>query len=147
VSHEVRLGSAAARPTAVVAATTTWPEFPALWRELLDQVWACLRAGGIERGCRNVMLYLDDVPHVEVGVELTQPCPLTGRVVASHLPAGSVATTVHIGPYSGLGAAHQAVRDWCAEQGRQLAGPRWEVYGPDDPDPAKVWTEVCYLLA
>ena len=28
-----------ARPTAVVAATTTWEEFPALWSKLLDEVW------------------------------------------------------------------------------------------------------------
>jgi hypothetical protein len=55
---------------------------------MLDEVWACLRAADIHRGCRNVMLYLDDTPRVEVGVELTQPCPLTGRVVSSSLPAG-----------------------------------------------------------
>jgi hypothetical protein len=29
------------------------------------------------------MLYLDDVPHVEVGVVLDRACPLTGRVRAS----------------------------------------------------------------
>ena len=29
-----------ARPTAVVPATTTWQEFPRLWRELLDEGWA-----------------------------------------------------------------------------------------------------------
>jgi len=33
-----------------------------------------LRAGGINSGCRNVMLYWDDVPRVEVGVELSRPC-------------------------------------------------------------------------
>ena len=71
--YEVTVADGAARPTAVVAATTTWPEFPTLWVPLLDEVWACLRAGGIERGCRNIMLYLDDVPHVEVGVELIRP--------------------------------------------------------------------------
>jgi effector-binding domain-containing protein len=147
VSYEVRFAEVAARPTAVVAATTTWPEYPAVWRTLLDEVWPCLRAGGIERGCRNVMLYLNDIPQVEVGVELMQPCPLTGRVVASQLPAGSVAMTVHYGPYADLGAAHQAVHDRCAAEGRRLAGPRWEVYGPHDPDPAKVWTEVYYLLS
>ena len=137
-----------ARPTAVVAATTTWQDFPTLWPVLLDEVWACLRAGGIQRGCRNVMLYRDNPPQVavEVGVELDQPCPLTGRVVASTLPAGPVAMTVHYGPYAGLGAAHQAVHDGCTAQGRQPAGPRWEVYGPHDDDPAKVWTEVYWLL-
>jgi effector-binding domain-containing protein len=136
----------AARPTAVVAAATTWEEFPALWSKLLDEVWACLRSGGITRGCRNVMLYLDDVPHVEVGVELTQPCPLIGQVVASSLPAGGAAMTVHRGPYDGLEAAHRAVIRWCRVNGRERAGPRWEFYGPHDDDPAKVWTEVYYLL-
>jgi len=87
------------------------------------------------------------VPHVEVGVELLVPCPLTGRVVASALPAGSVAMTVHHGPYTELGAAHRAVMDWRAAQGKQKAGMRWEVYGPHNGDPAQVWTEVYYLLA
>lgn len=147
MTHEVTLVDVAARPTAVVAATTTWQEFPRLWKELLDEVWACLRASGIQRGCRNVMLYRDSVPHVEVGVELSQPCRLTGRVVTSTLPAGQVAMTVHRGSYAGLGLAHRAVLDWCAAQNRRPAGPRWEVYGPHSDDPAEVWTEVYYLLS
>jgi effector-binding domain-containing protein len=146
MSYQVTVTDAGARPTAVVAAATTWPEFPGRWKELLDQVWACLRAGGIHSGCRNIMLYLDDVPHVEVGVLLDQPCPLTGRVVASALPAGRVAMTVHRGPYAGLGAAHQAVLSWCAGQGLRPAGPRWEIYGPHHDDPAQLWTEVYCLL-
>jgi len=97
----VTLTDVAARPTAVVAATTTWQEFPTLWRPHLDEVWTCLHAGGIDRGCRNIMLYWDDTPHVEVGVELLVPCPLTGRVVASALPTGQVAMTTHFGPYEG----------------------------------------------
>lgn len=146
MSYAVTEASVAARPTAVVPAITTWNEYPTLWRGLLNEVWACLRAGGVHRGCRNVMLYLDEVPHVEVGVELTQPCPLTGRVVASSLPGGSVAMATHWGPYEGLGAAHDAVKRWCQAQGRERGGPWWEVYGPHDDDPAKVWTEVYYLL-
>jgi effector-binding domain-containing protein len=92
------------------------------------------------------MLYWDDTPHVEVGVELLVPCPLTGRVVASALPAGEAAMTVHRGSYAGLAAAHQAVLNWLAAQGRKPAGPRWEIYGPHSDDPAEVWTEVYYLL-
>ena len=107
MGYQVIVTDVVARPTAVVPATTTWQEFPALWRELMDEVWACLHAGGITRGCRNIMLYWDDVPHVEVGVELLVPCPLTGRVVASALPAGQVAMTVHRGPCS-TGAPRRA---------------------------------------
>lgn len=146
MDHEVRLFDVPARRTAVVAATTTWQEFPTLWRELSGEVWACLRASGVERGCRNVMLYLDGTPSVEVGVLLDQPCALTGRVITSVLPAGTVATTVHRGSFAELGAAHDAVVAWCVEQGHQPTGVRWELYGPHDDDPARQWTEVSWLV-
>lgn len=136
----------AARPTLVVAARTTWSEFPARWRPMLDEVWGCLGAAGVTGGCPNVMLYLDDVPNVEIGVLTADPVPLTGQVVRSALPAGTVATTRHRGPYSGLGAAHDAVHRWCGEHGHRLAGPRWEIYGPHRDDPAELVVEVCYLL-
>ena len=147
MDYTVRLTAAEARPTVVVAARTTWQEFPALWPALSGEVWSCLRAGGIHRGCRNIMLYLDSVPNVEVGVLLDRPCPLTGRVTASALPAGTVAMTVHHGPFGAVGAAHDAVRGWCAANVHQPSGARWEVYGPHDDDPAKLWTEVYWLLS
>jgi effector-binding domain-containing protein len=135
-----------ARPTIVVAATTTWQEFPRLWKELLDEVWACLRAGGVEGGARNVMLYRDDVPNVEVGVVSDAPCTLSGGVTRSSLPAGTVATATHYGSFAELDTAHRAVADWCAAHGRRPAGPRWEIYGPHRDDPDEQWTEVSYLL-
>ena len=92
------------------------------------------------------MVYLNDVPNVEVGVLLDQPCPLTGRVVASALPAGTAATTVHRGPFGDVGAAHEAVLGWCATHGYRTSGIRWEIYGPHNDDPARQWTEVYWLL-
>jgi effector-binding domain-containing protein len=71
---------------------------------------------------------------------------LTGRVVASHLPQGTAAVTVHRGSFAGVGAAHDAVVAWCTAHGHQLTGTRWEVYGPHDDDEAHQWTEVSWLL-
>ena len=136
-----------ARPTLVVPATTTWAEFPRLWKVLLDEVWECLHTNGVTRGCPNVMFYRDDVPTVEIGVLPARDVTLSGRVVRSFLPAGRVATTVHKGPWSELGAAHDAIHQWCAAQGLTLAGPRWEIYGPHRDDPAELTTEVTWLLA
>ncbi|WP_241834473.1 GyrI-like domain-containing protein [Pseudofrankia asymbiotica] len=133
--------------TAVVAATTSWAQFPALWGTLLGEVWASVRAAGAASGCRTVMLYHDDVPNVEVGVALREACPLTGRVVPSVLPAGLVATTVHRGPYAALAAAHQAVLDHCSAGGLRPAGPRWEIYGDHRDDPADLETEIYWLLS
>jgi effector-binding domain-containing protein len=121
VTYDVRIMEVDARPTAVVGTATTWQRFPIVWKELLDEVWACLRAGGVHGGSRNVMLYLDDVPNVEVGVQLAEPCPLTGRVVASTLPAGRVAMAIHRGSYAGLQSAHQSVLDWCAANGERVS--------------------------
>jgi effector-binding domain-containing protein len=142
----IELVTTAERATAVVRCATTWDAFPSLWRELLDDVYAFLATSGVRQEGHNVMLYLDDVPNVEVGVEVSGPFPPAGRVVPSVLPAGEAAMTVHRGPYDRLDDAHRAVREWCAANGRALAGPRWEVYGDWHDDPARLETEVHYLL-
>lgn len=148
----VRLVEIAARPTVVVARETTWAAFPTLWRPMLDEVYAVVRAAAAQRPegeaprWQNVMLYKDDVPNVEVGVLGGGRHANVGNVVASTLPGGVVAVTTHRGPYERLGAAHRAVCDWCAAESRALAGPRWEIYGHWHDDPNELETEVYYLL-
>ena len=141
----VTLRTVAPRATTVVALATTWERFPAEWPGLLAEVRAAVPADA--RTALNVMLYRDDVPHVEVGLLTDAPAAPGGRVVASMLPGGTVATTTLRGGYDALPAAHQAVRAWCAAQGHRLTGPRWEVYGHWHEDPARVETEVVWLLA
>jgi effector-binding domain-containing protein len=73
-----------------------------------------------------------------------------GEVVRSATPAGLVAWTTHLGPYSGLGAAHDSVRQWCRANNRQLAGPNWEIYGhwqsEWNTNPSQIQIDVYYLL-
>jgi effector-binding domain-containing protein len=125
-------------PTAVVQANTTWREFPKLWRPMLDQVWAFLSTTpGLRTEGHNVMLYRRGIRGgevaVEVGVQVTRTFEAAGRVVPSTLPAAETASTVHTGTPAEIGAAHDAVRAWCAAQRRELTGVSWEIYG--DPDP------------
>src|SRR5262249_5222930 len=68
------------RPTAVIAEATTWAEFPQLWPALLGEVWTTVRTMPDAKPGRNVMLYLDDVPHVEVGVEVDGAFGGAGRI-------------------------------------------------------------------
>ena len=148
----VRFATVEARPTAVVAQTTTWDEFPRLWRELLDEVYGFVReradlatGDGGERW-QNVMLYTDDRPTVEIGVLAAKPFEPAGRVVASALPGGEVATAIHRGDYAGLGGTHDAVREFATANRRELAGPRWEIYGHWREDPGELETEIFWLL-
>lgn len=137
MSAEVTVTTVEPTPIAVVVGVTTWAEFPAVWRPMLDEVWSFLRGDvpdGLYKDGHNVIVYEDDVPHVQVGVQVSGAFAPVGRVVPSTLPGGLVATAVHTGPMAGLGATHSAVREWCAANGHRLAGPRWEIYG--DPDPA-----------
>jgi effector-binding domain-containing protein len=61
-----------------------------------------------------------------------------------------VATATHLGPYGGLGAAHNAVRQWCTDNNHRLAGPSWEIYDhwqrEWNDDPSGIRTDVYYLL-
>jgi effector-binding domain-containing protein len=134
------------RPTAVIAATTTWADWPQLWPALLDEVWREVRARPELTPGRNVMLYLDDAPTVEAGVEVTGPFADLGRVVCSSLPGGRVATTRLRGPYEQIGAAHEAVIRACDERGLRRLGPRWEVYGHSDESAHAPEVEVFYLV-
>jgi effector-binding domain-containing protein len=149
MAHAVSIVATSATPTAVIREATTWERFPTLWGELLDEVWTYVRGAGVQAG-RNVMLYLDDVPTVEVGVELegTLTAP-SGRVVVSALPEGRAATTVARGAPSreGLAAAHTAVVEWSRANGHELTGTRWEVYDHWRDDPDRFETAVYWLLA
>ena len=149
MNYEVSAAAQPRRPIAAVVAMTTWERFPGQWRGMLDEVWACLRQAGVKGGC-NVMRYRDlpQAGHVavEVGVEISEPLPVTGAVVISALPAGLAAGTTHRGPYEEIDAAHQAVLHWCASQHRDITGERWEVYGDWHEDPAQLQTEVFYGL-
>ena len=82
-----------------------------------------------------------------MGVLASVGFPEAGNVIASALPAGVTAAATHRGPYAELDAAHRAVRDWCTAHGRQLAGPRWEIYGHWRENPSDLETEVYYLLS
>jgi hypothetical protein len=132
------------QPTAVVAERTSWAAFPALWPRVLDEVWAAVRSSdGIAPG-RNVMLYLDDVPSVEIGVEVAGPFEAIGRVVPSALPAGRAATAR--GWVKDIAAPHDAVVAWCEARGLARTGVCWEVYGHQREGSADVDVDVFHLL-
>ncbi len=100
-------------------------------------------AGFQGKGGLNVVVYTCPEPgeqEIACGVQLEQ-----GGNAST--PAGIVATTTYIGPYDRMKPAHDAIHSWARENGRQLAGPSWEVYGHWSDDPAQLRTDICYLLA
>lgn len=140
-------------PLAVVRRQASVSELSRVVPECCGLVWNAVRAQQAQAG-RHVAIYWDGSDasiRLEVGVELFGPFAEDGQVVRSATPAGPVAWATYFGPYSGLGAAHDAVRQWCSANNRQLAGPNWEIYGhwqnEWNTNPSQIRTDVYYLLA
>jgi len=136
-------------PLAVIRRQAKPPELSRVVPECCGLVWNVIRAQQAKAG-RHVAVYWDRTIRLEVGVELYGPFEEQGEVVRSATPAGFVASATHYGPYGGLGAAHQAVREWCESNHHSLAGPNWEIYGhwQDEwnANPSLIRTDVCYQL-
>ncbi len=97
---------------------------------------------------------------IEVGVAVAQPIIGDDRVIAGVLPAGTYATSLHVGRPETLIDATRDLLDWGAREGitwdklDSVEGERWaarlEFYltNPDDePDMAKWETELAFRVA
>ena len=101
-------------------------------------------AGFKSKGELNIVFYPGTGAAGEFDIECGVQVVSGGN---SSTPAGTVATTVHMGPYDQMRPAHEAIHQWAGENGRKLAGPSWEVYGHWSDDPAKLRTDIFYLLS
>ena len=151
MKYDVRLEQTASRPLAVVRRKAALHELATVVPEACGLVWSVIQAQKVTGAGRLVALYWDDVINLEVGAELETSFAGHGEVVGSATPAGPVLTSTHFGPYNRLHEAHKAIREWCANQVYQLAGPNWEVYGhwKDEwnANSALIRTDVFYLLS
>ena len=148
--YTVRIHSVSARHLAVVRRRLKWSELGSNLISLLDRVYVQVRAGKVTQSGHNVFVYRDatkDGVTAEVGVEVSDPFETKDDVVYSSTPSGEVASTLHIGPYSDLGVAYDALNQWCKDHNRSRGNTFWEVYGDWNEDPNKMETEVFYLLA
>lgn len=78
---------------------------------------------------------------VEAGFPCQAPVSPTGRVEPATLPAGRVASTLHVGDYAGVAQAYDAVMHHVTEEGYEPCADPWESY-LDDPTVPEPRTEV-----
>lgn len=159
MKYDVSLTQVESQYLAVVRATVNRQNLGATIREILtkSEIYTFIKNAGVEKAGHNVMVYHNDQNKplgsqvnefvLEVGVQVAGAFEGNGQVNCSSTPQGTVATTLHIGPYYQLGLAHDAVQDWSKANHYSLTGLSWEVYGDWNKDPNKMTTEVCYLVA
>jgi effector-binding domain-containing protein len=151
VAYDVQLKKVARQDAAVVRFKCPAGETPRHLGRAFGEIGAYLHETGVEHEAVRVYArFLSLGPEMEVEAGFTVPSPIAGRgrVEPGELPGGEVAMTTHVGAYSGLAAAADAVRASVAANGRQQAGDLWEVYvdDPDEVPEARLRTEVYIRL-
>jgi effector-binding domain-containing protein len=127
-------------------------ELGAILSEILPEVWRYIRNnGGTPAGPPFTRYhgFSEDRVDIEGGLPVASPLPGEGRIIAGVLPGGSVATTVHMGPYDRLPHAHDALHEWIEANKKVSAGSQWEVYWTDpglEPNPEKWKTELVWPI-
>jgi effector-binding domain-containing protein len=118
----------------------------------LDEVWAFLRSNPGLRGDGHNVFYDNragansDGMDVHFGVEVTRRFQASGPVACIETPGGRAAVTVHRGAYSGLAAAHEALRRWFPQTGEKVGAWSLEVYGDWHKDESQIETTIMYAL-
>jgi effector-binding domain-containing protein len=86
---------------------------------------------------------------IEIAFPLAVPFAGAGDVVGKEVPAMTVASTMHRGPYDEVGPAYHTLTGWIQEHGHEIVGPPREIYltdPADTPDPADHLTEIQFPI-
>ncbi len=137
-----------AQPTAVVRGTVPVSEIPNFLGQAYGAVMEALSSQGVTPVGEPFAYYLG-VPtttvELEAGFPIAAPCAPSGEVTPSELPGGTLAATVHVGPYDTMMETYNRLMKWIAEQGLVAGEGMWEIYLSDpaqEPDSSRWRTQI-----
>lgn len=115
-------------------------------RALLDRVWPLIKQHQIaNRGLNHVVYGPND--DVFAGVEADVADPAAVGLERREVQLDRYAFVKHVGPYSGLPAACEALHKWIQSQGLRSIQPLIEKYGHWCDDESKLETELIQAFA
>jgi len=145
---ETELRQLQPQPTATIRRTIAPADTADTLDEVLPEVWTYLERSGTHPAgppFARWHVWEADRADLEAGMPVPAPVEGEGRIAASELPGGTVAVTVHRGPYDSLPDTYNALGAWMEANGHEHCGAPWEVYLTDPretPEPADYQTEV-----
>ncbi len=94
--------------------------------------------------------YNMDMQNLDVEFGFPIPMNLKGKnnIQISETPSGKSVSCIHVGPYSDVDAAYNALFQWIKDGGYKATGVTYEVYlnDPDETPPEKLETQIFLLV-
>jgi effector-binding domain-containing protein len=154
MTYEVHVHEVAPQTAASIRGRAAWADLGAFVGGSLQELFHVAGSQGARFAGPPYAIYhhadsTEAEVDVEVGVPVAESVEPEGRVVATTIAGGLVATTMHCGPYENVGPAYQALGEWVQEHGHEMAGPPREVYLTDPntvPDPGANRTEIVWPI-
>lgn len=149
---QVEIKDLAAQPIAFIKVTTKADQLGAVMHDTIPAVWAHLEGKQAHPAGAPFTRYLEwsqDHALIQSGFPVAAPVAGEGRVESGELPAGKVASTIHVGGYDKLEDTYIALEAWIKESGHEGVGAPWEFYLTDpgaNPDTSTWQTEICWPI-
>ena len=131
MEHEIQVREIPAQLALTVHARVSLATIPQGMGEAFGAIMAHARAGGGEFAGAPFCLF-PEAPGEDFGIVVCMPVApgaTAGEgVELEEVPGGSMATTVHKGPYAAMEETYRAMEVWIAANGKRPDGPPREVY-------------------
>lgn len=99
--------------------------------DAFERLMGCVGPIGYGNGMPGIVMHEmrePEVADIEVFMPVADRFDPPEGVEVTTLRGGTMAATVHTGPYDASGAAYEALTEWIDEHGRQIVGPPREHY-------------------
>jgi len=140
-----------AQPTLSIRARTPIQGLPKLLGESYGKIGEYLAELGEQpAGAPFAAYYNMDMQDldVEIGFPVAKPLARKGDIQASEVPGGKLGYVLHIGRYSEIAPAYDALTEYVIEQGYEPTGVSYEFYlnDPEETPPEQLKTQIIFPL-
>jgi effector-binding domain-containing protein len=147
MEHDIRIKEVPAQLALTVHARVSPATIPQGMGEAFGAIMAHVQAGGGTYAGPPFCLYPEH-PGDDFEIVVCMPVAPGARageaVALEEIAGGTMATTVHKGPYSTMEGTYRALQEWMAASGRRSAGPPREIYlnDPGSAGESELLTEI-----
>ena len=131
MTYECTVKEQSAQPTLSIRTRTPVQNLPQVMGKAYGAIAQYLgELGQYPMGAPYAAYYNKDMQDldVEMGMPVSTAVEGRGEIQASEIPAGKVATCLHVGPYSAVEPAYNALAEFIKENGYEGTGVAYEMY-------------------